>query len=58
MLIVNTFVGEIVLLDRVCRGHELETADQNLVGDSYSYYYIRYVIYGHGMSCMFNAFDV
>ena len=39
-LIVDTSVGEIVLLDRVCRGYELETADRNLVDDSYSYYYI------------------
>ena len=34
-LIEDTFVGEIVLLDRVCRGGKLETADQNLVDDSY-----------------------
>ena len=34
-LIVDTSIGEIVLLDRVCRGCELETADRNLVDDSY-----------------------
>ena len=39
-LIVDTSVGEIVLLDRVCRGCDLEIADRNLVDDSYSYYYI------------------
>ena len=40
MLIVDTSVGEIVLLDRVCCGCELETADRNLVDDSYYHYYI------------------
>ena len=39
-LIVDTSVGEIVLLDRVCRGCELENADRNLVDDSYYHYYI------------------
>ena len=39
-LIMDTFVGEIVLLDRVCCGCELETADRNLVDDSYYHYYI------------------
>ena len=34
MLIVDTSVGEIVLLDRVCRGSELVTANRNLVDDS------------------------
>ena len=40
MLIVGTSVGEIVLLDRVCRGCELETVDRNLVDDSYYHDYI------------------
>ena len=57
-LIMDTFVGEIVMLDRVCRGCELETADWNLVDDSYYHYYILYIIYGCGLSCAFNAFDV
>ena len=39
-LIVDTSIGEIVLLDRVCRGYELETAGRILIDDSYSYYYI------------------
>ena len=39
-LIVDTSTREIVLLDRVCRGCKLETADQNLVDDSYYHYYI------------------
>ena len=38
--IEDTSVGEIVLLDRVCLGYEFETAGQNLVDNSYSYYYI------------------
>ena len=33
--IVDTSITEIVLLDRVCRGYELETTDRNLVDDSY-----------------------
>ena len=37
---VDTSIGEIVLLDRVCRGCELENADRNLVDDSYYHYYI------------------
>ena len=40
ILMVDTSVGEIVLLDRVCLGCDLETAGQNLVDNSYSYYYI------------------
>ena len=39
-LIVGTSIGEIVLLDRVCRGCELETAARKLVDDSYYQYYI------------------
>ena len=40
ILIVDTSVGEIVLLGQVCRGCELENADRNLVDDSYYHYYI------------------
>ena len=57
-LIVDTFVGKIVLLDRVCRSCELEIADRNLVDDSYYHYYIGYVIYGHELSCTLDNFDV
>ena len=39
-LIEDTSIGEIVLLDRVCRSCKLETANRNLVDDSYRYYYI------------------
>ena len=39
-LIVDTSIGEIVLLDRVCCGCELETANRNLVDDSYYHDYI------------------
>ena len=39
-LIVDTSVGEIVLLDRVYRSCELEDADRNLVDDSYYHYYV------------------
>ena len=42
-LIVGTSVGEIVLLDRVCRGCELRIADRNLVDDLYSYYIMLYL---------------
>ena len=58
MLVVDTSVGEIVLLDRVCHGCELETADQNLVDYSYYHYYISYVTYGHGLGCTLDDFDV
>ena len=40
ILIVDTFIGEIVLLDQVCRSCELENADRNLVDDSYYHYYV------------------
>ena len=39
-LIVDTFVGEIVLLDQIYRGCELETADWNIMNNSYYHYYI------------------
>ena len=38
-LIVDTFVGDIVLLDRVWCGCMLVIADRNLVIDFYQYYY-------------------
>ena len=56
--IMDTSVGEIVLLDRVCHSCELENADRNIVDDSYYHYYIWYIIYVYGMSCTFDAFDV
>ena len=42
-LIVDTSIGEIVLLDCVCCGCLLEIADQNLVDDPYSYYIMLYL---------------
>ena len=50
-LIVDTSVGETVLLDQVCLGCELETANRNLVDDSNYRNYTWYVIYGPGISC-------
>ena len=43
-LIVDTFVGDIVLLDRVWCGCMLVIADRNLVIDFYQYYSISYFI--------------
>ena len=43
-LIVDTFVGDIVMLDRVWCGCMLVIADRNLVIEFYQYYYIGYII--------------
>ena len=43
-LVVDTFVGDIVLLDRVCCGCILVTAGRNIVIKFYQYYYIGYII--------------
>ena len=43
-LIVDTFVGDIVLLDRVWCDCTLVIADRNLMTKSYQYYYIGYII--------------
>ena len=56
--IMDTSVGEIDLLDRVCHGCEFETADRNLVDDSYYHNYTWYVTYGHGLGCTLDDFDV
>ena len=56
-LIVDTSVGEIVLLGQVCCSYVLETDSRNLVDDSYYIYYIWYAIYGPGISCEFDDFD-
>ena len=43
-LIVDTFVGDIVLLDRVWYGCMLVIADRNLVTEFYQYYSIWYIM--------------
>ena len=43
-LIVDTFVGDIVLLDRVWCGFMLVTASRNLVIEFYQYNYAWYII--------------
>ena len=57
-LIMDTSIGEIVLFNKVCRGYELVIANRNLMDDSYTNYYTWYVIYRHGISCEFDAFNV